>query len=99
MSPERRVVSDTINRLKILSKPYLRESTAVELHRAADEAIATVVASEVSQMSYRLGKLRVVIGLAEDWRDTFTDEQQRTDIDQAIEDLRLAKQDYADVGQ
>ena len=99
MSPERRAVSNTINRLKSLSKPYSAESTALELHRAADDAIATIVASEVSQMSYRLGKLRVVIGLAEAWRGAVPDEQERREIAQAIEDLRLAKQDYANSAQ
>lgn len=99
MTPERTAISNAINRLKTLSEPCLPENSAQQLHLAADDAIATIVVTEVSQVSYRLGKLRVLVGLAEDWRDTITDERQRADIEQAIEDLRLAKRDYANAAQ
>ena len=99
MTPDRTAISNAIDRLKILSEPCLPESNARQLHHAADDAIATIVVSEVSTITYRLGKLRVVIGSAEYWRDTLANEQQRRDIDQAIEDLRLAKREYTNAAQ
>ena len=96
MTPERTAISNAINRLKALSEPCLPEDNARQLHKVADDALATVVVSEVSRKSYRLAKVREVIASAEVWQDILEGEMRDT-VTQGIEDLRLAKQEYARV--
>jgi hypothetical protein len=47
MPTEQTAILNAVNRLKTLSEPCLPENSAEQLHRAADDVIATIVVSEV----------------------------------------------------